>query len=117
MPEVVYQVENSRNYHAEQQTGHQGKVKREILAAVIYVARQMPERQMSSTKPYEKQSQNHQDCPTNYQKLSQVTHDPFSAFRLLSPISQARGKPVHWLTSAQVEATDSARTARSRRER
>jgi hypothetical protein len=53
VPEAVYQIKHCGQYHTQENASGQGKIKRPILAAIIDVSRQAPERQVGSAKPHE----------------------------------------------------------------
>jgi hypothetical protein len=74
MPEVIYQVEDPRKHDAQEKASREGKIECSILAAVIDVSGQVPERQMSSAKPQDQQSSKQQDRPKNNQQLSEFAH-------------------------------------------
>jgi hypothetical protein len=74
MPEVIYQVEDPRKHDAQQKASREGKIECSILAAVIDVSGQVPERQMSSAKRHDEQPDNYQDGPENNQHLSEFAH-------------------------------------------
>jgi hypothetical protein len=75
MPEVIYQVEDPGKHQTQQKASRQGKIECCILAAIINITGQVPERQMSSAEPHEQQSQEQQHRPKDNQQLSKFAHD------------------------------------------
>jgi hypothetical protein len=75
MPEVIYQVEDPGKHQTQQKASREGKIECCILAPIINVTGQVPERQMSSAEPHEQQSQKQQQRPKDNQQLSKFAHD------------------------------------------
>lgn len=79
MPEAIYQVKNCRKCDTHKKAGHEWEIESHILAAIIDIARQMSQWQMSSAEPHKKQSNNQEDRAEDNQQLSEFAHDFFSS--------------------------------------